>query len=130
MENRLIYKANHFTVEIQISELNLEKIYIGKIITNCDQKVYVENELLVLTGKLRNSITTFGCVTRIRSFQNKEIKFVSFNENKIMFKDNEVISLKAYEDELEFEFFCEDVYKMEIEKFNLTLDDFIKKEMK
>lgn len=47
-----------------------------------------------------------------------------------MFKDNEVISLKAYEDELEFEFFCEDVYKMEIEKFNLTLDDFIKKEMK
>lgn len=49
MENRLIYKANHFTVEIQISELNLEKIYIGKIITNCDQKVYVENELLVLT---------------------------------------------------------------------------------
>ena len=77
MENRLIYKANHFTVEIQISELNLEKIYIGKIITNCDQKVHVENELLVLTGKLRNSITTFGCVTRIRSFQNKEIKFVS-----------------------------------------------------
>lgn len=130
MENRLIYKANHFTVEIQISELNLEKIYIGKIITNCDQKVYVENELLVLTGKLRNSITTFGCVTRIRSLLNKEIKFVSFNENKIMFKDNEVISLKAYEDELEFEFFCEDVYKMEIEKFNLTLDDFIKKEMK
>jgi hypothetical protein len=129
LKDRLIYKAKHFTVEIEIGELNSDKIFIGKISTNCDQKVYVENELLVLTGKLRNSITTFGCVTRIKSFLNKEIKFVSFNENKIVFKDDYEVSLAAYEEELEFKFFCEDFYQIEIEEFNLTLDDFIKKEM-
>lgn len=129
MGDGLFYNANHFIVEIQMIELNLEKIYMAKIITNCDKKIYLEHDLLVLTGKLRNIITTFGYVTRIKSFLNKEIKFVSFNENKIIFKDNEEIYLKTYEEELEFEFFCEDIFKIEIEKFNLSLDDFIKKEI-
>lgn len=127
MEEGLIFTADNFSVVIQVFELGFEKVFVGKIFTNCEQKVYSEKELLVLTGKLRSDLPTFGSIINFNGLKAKEIEFVSFKEKEIRLKNKEILSLTDFnEDEIEFEFFNEPRFMNELKRFNAELDNFIK----
>jgi hypothetical protein len=128
LKKNFIYTAKNkcFTVEIKNQKIENEIRYIGIIKTNCEQKVYDYNELLVVTGKIVKDLPTFGLVKKIKNYNQNEIEFVSFIKNEVQLKNGNIIKINYIDDEIEFEFFNELFFEKELKNFIKNLDDYIK----
>ena len=123
---KYIAKDNSFIIEIENRKIENEDTFVGSISTNCEQKIFLAKELLVVTGKIVKDLPTFGNVTKIDNYLKNEIKFISFQENKVFLKNEDVFFIDELNDyEIEFEFFNQKEFEMEIKNFIKYLNSFI-----
>lgn len=121
---RFISKNANFIVDIQIIEKVNENIYFGSIKTNCAQKFYTSNDLLILCSMLRKNISLFGTIKKIDKYISDEIQYFSEENNELTLSSGQKVSFDSYVD-VDYEFFNEKKFENDLEIFEKQLDIFI-----
>ncbi len=121
---RFISKNANFIVDIQIIEKVNENIYFGSIKTNCAQKFYLSNDLLILCSMLRKNISLFGTIKKIDRYINAEIQYFSEENYELTLTSGQKVSFDSYID-VDYEFFNEKQFENDLEIFEKQLDIFI-----